>query len=196
MAFLLSGAATAAGYVINAKEKARQFELLLDEIEDVKVLLGTTKNAIDDGLKSNLNLCSLGDLIDAVNAFQEVFARDFLPLSGRVQAVAWPDFFRNELQMGVRSVEYALHKHTMELNAYTAIVLQRLIAENPGVEPSAETLWAEIRKELREKNTECARIALFLKAKTTWDICPTCAYRSSERQTPAERFAQQQKKAK
>jgi hypothetical protein len=192
-----------------AKEALYQFNKLREEVEDAKVFLSAIKNFIDEALKSKLNICALNDLIDSVNAFQQTFKNTFLIASGpsgvatKGFQMAWAAWYRAELAWAMASVEFAIQKYQIEFAAYQSAALEVLLSgeddSNKTTEVDPAEVIAEIKRQLRKKNSQCQRIAEFFKSKYAtqpWDTCKECGDRSidADLPTPSERWAKERKK--
>ena len=64
---------SAIGDVSKARWTYKEYLGLWNEVEDTKIYLKKVKAQLEELMKSNINLCSLGATIEALNLFQDFF---------------------------------------------------------------------------------------------------------------------------
>lgn len=160
---------------LNPANRADQYQLSL-EIESIKPWLFSIKLFIEKIMKHKINLCSLLDLIDSVNALQIFFYNNFVNPSALTNQFVgqWPEYYRLELGHGVAHVQRSLSEVLMEIEFYNQIVMDEFSNEKPDL-----TL---LSKKLAERNSNCKRFGDWYRSHSNrdqWDICEKCTVRAT-----------------
>ena len=148
------------------KERPYQYGMLGIELESDLRFLRELKMFTQAMLDSDVNLCRLPDLIDAINAVQiflyEVFYGQSLADLG--MELAFADWYRTELSHAFEHVRNALQSVQLELISYSFVITDGLIKGDD---------WDDIASQLRDKNSVCSAIHRSL-AESDWDFCEGC----------------------
>lgn len=171
--------------VLGARQKENEYSKLQMDIEDAKSWLKDVKLFVDKMLKSQINLCTLPDFIDVVNAVQMFFYANYIQTSAinSGMMVQWPDWYRNELQHAMNHIQRGMNVVMSELAAYVQLASETLLEEDVTVK--------KIRQQLQDRQTECGAFGNWYRKQyvnktkwneklqewspqTDWDICETC----------------------
>lgn len=185
--YITSGIALATGPAMNflgnevasrftPSHKASQRQLSL-EVESFKTWLSSVKRYIEGLLRNKLNLCTLMDAIDSMNALQIFFFDNFLLKSTlNNQFISkWPEFYRTELEHGISHLQRSLMEVLLELQTYNEIIAEEF-SDNEAND------LTRLRKLLKDKNSSCRIFAdeyREFKTRDDWDICERCTQRSA-----------------
>lgn len=157
------------------KETINQGMQLTLEVESFKSWLADIKQFVDKLLAARVNLCSLMDFIDTLNAVQLFFYSNFINptkvAAGFVQA--WPLWYRTELMHAGKHITDSLNSVLLELQTFELILQDQLLRDDVSLD--------DLKESINNNNNQCARFAEYyrtqLNERSSWDICKKCTVR-------------------
>jgi len=167
--------------VLSLKTKKDEWEKLQNEIESTKLFVAQLKTMIETTTKLHISSCTLPNLMDAINAFQQFLKENIQSgLNSSFWNITSPSYYRTELLSFVNNIQMEFMVYQMEMQTYWNIVLDHLVTEG-----NLNNVQAQLQSQVQQ----CDRIhAAFLKHISTADKCPTCLQRNLKHETITERY--------
>lgn len=182
-------AKTAASALLTAKEKLNQMEMLKEDLASAQEFLGYLKEQIKVALGYKINLCTLPTLVDAVNAFQLFYKKNFTGWTNKAFSVPYPEYYRLELQLAFNHMQIAFDKYTLEISTYVNAVGEEFLESGEKI---PDRIISKIQAQVKSKSSECAKIVESFRktanAEGGWDECKECSVRNQDYQTPSEKY--------
>ena len=150
---------------------------LVLEVETFKEWLSGVKQFVDRLVASRVNLCSLMDFIDTLNAVQLFFYSNFVkPSKATIGFILrYPKWYRRELNHATKHIANASHTVLMELQVYELILQDQLLTDNVSLN--------DLRNAMRKQNKECKRFGDYYRShmrdRSSWDVCESCTVRDT-----------------
>lgn len=158
--------------ILNTRRKENEYSKLQMDIEDAKTWLQDVKLFVNKMLRSRINLCTLTDFIDVVNAVQMFFYSNYIQPSktNTVMMFQWPEWYRTELLHAITHIQRGMAVVMSELGAYVQLASEAVLSDD-------EITTDEIRKQLKDRQTECGAFGKWYREQyvdNKWDVCEIC----------------------